>query len=359
MRVLHMIPDIGISNGIMSVIINYAKAMPENIKFDVVYFRECENTKQSEIEALGGRVFKINPPSPKNAVKRDMDKFFSQHKGEWDVLHINAPHFAVFIAPAARRAGINKICVHCHSSQFSLNPKNEKRNELFTKAGLRFTDKKFACGIDAGRFWFGNDDAFTVLKNAIDCEKYAFSEKIRTEKRDELDLADKIVITHIGKTDITQKNHPFILRVFSKIYEKNCNSVLMLIGAVPTEELDALAGELGISDAILYLGVRNDVNELLQAGDVFLFPSIQEGLPMSVIEAQAAGLPTFISDAITNEVIATDLVKVLSLNSSPDIWAKEILETDLSSRRITTDQMQQSGWEITNTSQTLVDYYEG
>lgn len=358
MRVLHMLPDIGISNGIMSVILNYAKVMPNSIKFDVVYFHECEETKQSEIEELGGRVYKINPPSPKGALKRDMDKFFSQHKGEWEVLHINAPHFAVFIAPAARRAGIKKICVHCHSSQYSLNPKNEKRNELFTKAGMKFVDKKFACGIDAGRFWFGDDSNFTLLKNAIDCKKYAFNEAVRAKKRNELQLNNKLVVTHIGRTDITQKNHPFIFEIFSKLYENNKDCVLLLIGAEPNAQLDELSKKLNIDDAIMYLGVRNDVSELLQAGDVFLFPSIREGLPVSVIEAQAAGMPVLISDAITDEVIATDLVKVTPLNNSAKIWADNIMKSADTKRQITIEQMEQAGWDINTASHPLVEYYE-
>ncbi len=354
-----MIPDIGISNGIMSVILNYAKAMPDDIKFDVVYFHESEKTKQQEIESLGGKVYKINPPSPKGALRKDMDRFFEAHKGEWDALHINAPHFAVFIAPAARRAGIKKICVHCHSSQFSLNPKNEKRNELFTKAGKRYVDKQFACGRDAGRFWFGDDRNFTVLKNAIDCERYAFSQLVRDKKREELSLGDKFTVMHIGRTDITQKNHPFILKVFAKVCGNNENSALVLIGADRTAELDALADDLGIADKITFLGVRNDVSELLQAGDAFLFPSIQEGLPVSVIEAQAAGLPTVISDAVTDEVVATEFVTVLPLSETPDRWADALLSAQSKERQQTTEKMQQAGWDIFKSSQTLVEYYTG
>lgn len=103
-----MIPDIEIANGVMSVVLNYFKMMPPDIKFDVVYFSEKEKTVQPQIEALGGRVYKINPPSAKGILKHEMSRFFAAHKNEWEALHIHAPHFAVFIAPQAKKAGIKK-----------------------------------------------------------------------------------------------------------------------------------------------------------------------------------------------------------------------------------------------------------
>lgn len=109
MRILHMIPDIGISNGVMSVILNYAKAMPDDIKFDVIYFAEKDKTRKADIEALGGRVYKTDVPSPKSLLSGKMSAFFRQHKGEWQALHIHCPHFAVFIAPFAKAAGIKKL----------------------------------------------------------------------------------------------------------------------------------------------------------------------------------------------------------------------------------------------------------
>ncbi|HBN38459.1 MAG TPA: hypothetical protein DD404_02920, partial [Ruminococcaceae bacterium] len=117
-----MIPDIGISNGVMSVILNYFKAMPEDIKFDVVYFSETEKTRQADIEALGGRVFKIDAPSPKDLITGKMNSFFEKHPDEWQALHIHCPHFAVFIAPYAKKHGIHKIAMHCHSTWYSLDP---------------------------------------------------------------------------------------------------------------------------------------------------------------------------------------------------------------------------------------------
>ena len=130
MRILHMIPDIEIANGVMSVVLNYFKMMPPDIKFDVVYFSEKEKTVQPQIEALGGRVYKINPPSAKGILKHEMSRFFAAHKNEWEALHIHAPHFAVFISPQAKKAGIKKICCHCHTTWYSLFPKNEFRNRL-------------------------------------------------------------------------------------------------------------------------------------------------------------------------------------------------------------------------------------
>lgn len=105
-----MIPDIGISNGVMSVILNYAKAMPDDIIFDVVYFSESDKTRRKDIEALGGRVFKIDAPSPVDLFTKKMDSFFKNHMNEWQAVHIHCLHFAVFMAPAARRAGIKKNC---------------------------------------------------------------------------------------------------------------------------------------------------------------------------------------------------------------------------------------------------------
>lgn len=357
MRVLHMIPDIGISNGIMSVILNYAKAMPDDIKFDVVYFADKPETKQAEIEALGGKVYKISPPSPKSAIKGEMDKFFKAHKGEWEVLHINAPHFTVFIAPAAKRAGIKKICCHCHSTLFSLKPENLKRNEMLNKPTKFLVDKKFACSKAAGDYWYGKD--YTVLNNAIDCEKYRFNEAIRNKVRAEFGLTDELVVAHIGRTDVIQKNHPFLLKAFAEIKKQQPNSKIMLIGATPTDETDKLCAEYGITDDVMFLGLRRDVNELLQGADVFLFPSTQEGLPVSVVEAQAAGLPVLMSDSVTDEVLVVDEATAMSLNESADKWAEKAITLSKLDKKDNFEIMKNAGWNIYDTTQQLIDYYRG
>lgn len=351
MRILHMIPDIGIANGIMSVILNFAKAMPENIKFDIVYFHETENTRQQEIEALGGRVYQISKPPCSNEIKQ----LFADHQGEWEALHIHAPHFAVFIAPQAKKAGLKKICVHCHSSEYSLKG-NGKRNQLLSLYAKYFVKDKFACSELAGHFWYGSRP-FTVINNAIDCQQFAFNPAVRESVRNQLNLNNKLVVGHIGRTDIPQKNHPFLIEVFGNIVKLHPDSVLLLMGAQETDALKQQITSLNINDKVFFLGLRNDIHELLQACDVFLFPSTREGLPVSVIEAQAAGLPVVMSDSVTKECIVTDLVKAESLKMPPDEWAKQCICVSNTKRNNTYHQMFDSGWDLRSITHQLLSYY--
>lgn len=357
MRILHMIPDIGVSNGVMSVILNYAKALEGQAVFDVVYFHETPYTRKNDIEALGGRVYKINAPSISTLISMEMKKFFGAHKDEWEALHIHAPHFAVFIAPQARLSGIKKIAVHCHSTWYSLKG-NGKRNKILRMAGKPFCDTQFACGKDAGRFWYGNDKNFIILPNAIDCENYSFNEQIRSETRKKLGIEDKFVVGHLGRVAPPQKNHPFLIKIFAQIKKVKPNSVLMLAGAEQTPELCSLANELGVYDSIQFLGTRKDIPELLQAFDVFVFPSFKEGLPVSVVEAQAAGLPVLMADTITDEVCATDNIHKMALSESPEQWAQKALEISSAVRKSELDTMTANGWNIKKEALRLLNYYK-
>ena len=350
-----MIPDIGIANGIMSAVLNFAKAMPEDIKFDIVYFFEKQPSRQEEIEALGGRVYKIDKPSPKDLLSSKLNSFFNEHKGEWSALHIHQPHFAGFIAPSAKKAGICKICVHCHSSVFSLKG-NSKRNQLLNLYEKYFISDKFACSALAGKFWYGNKP-FTVINNAIDCAKYSFNEELRSAVRISLNADNRFIVGHIGRTDIPQKNHRFLIEVFSEVVKRKRDSILLLIGAVETDELTELCRQLDISDKVRFLGMRNDVSDLLQACDVFLFPSTREGLPVSVIEAQASGLPVVMSDSVTDECCVTDLVTTMPLSSPASSWADAVCSADSNVRRNTYDELCRAGWDLTAVTKQLSEYY--
>lgn len=356
MRILHMIPDIGISNGVMSVILNFAKAMPDDIKFDVVYFSQQDKTRQSDIEALGGRVYKIDPPAPVDLMNGKMNRFFEQHKNEWSALHIHCPHFAVFIAPYAKKAGISKIAVHSHTTAYSLEG-NDFRNKMLSLYAKYFVKNKFACSEASGRLWFG-DKRFTVINNAVDCSKLRYNPSLRSKVRAAMELTDKFVVGHIGKTSIMQKNHPFIFEVFAKIKKQKQNAVLLLAGAEKTEQLEALSKRLGIENDVCYLGPRSDIDSLMQAFDVFLFPSISEGLPVSVVEAQAAGLPVIMSDAVTNEVAATKLVLSKSLADCADSWAQAVLKAAEMQRCDTYDEISLTNWNIEISAKKLVDFYK-
>lgn len=359
MRILHMIPDIGISNGVMSVILNYAKAMPDDIKFDVIYFAEKDKTRKADIEALGGRVYKTDVPSPKSLLSGKMSAFFRQHKGEWQALHIHCPHFAVFIAPFAKAAGIKKIAVHCHSTVYSLKG-SQKRNQLLSLYAKYFIKTKIACSNEAGRLWYGGKK-YTVLNNGIDCDKYKFSQSGRELIRKELNIEENgFAVGHIGRTNVPQKNHPFILKVFAEIKKQKDNSVLLLAGAEESAETKELAKKLGIENSVYYLGVRQDVNCLLSAMDTFIFPSTKEGLPVSVIEAQASGLNVLISDSVTAECAVTELAEFKSLDESPSAWASAVIHNTAlhSERSIACEKVKSAGWDIYDCADKLIDYYK-
>lgn len=355
MRILHMIPDIEVANGVMSVVLNYFKMMPPDIKFDVVYFSEKEKTVQSQIEALGGRVYKINQPSAKGLLKHETSRFFAAHKNEWEALHIHAPHFAVFIAPQAKRAGIKKICCHCHTTWYSLFPKNEFRNRLLAAPAKHLAGNCFACGTDAGKFWFKNN--FYVLPNAVDCAAFRFDEKRRAKARQSLGLGDCLVCGNVGRLYPPQKNHPFILKIFAEVKKQHPAAKLLLVGAEEEPSLLSLAKKLQIEKDVLFLGQRRDVADLLFAMDVFLFPSLREGLPVAAIEAQASGLPVLMASSITREALVAENAKMLSLEAPPREWAEAAVSSAFEPRKDNYEEMKAAGWDIKDRAARLSEYY--
>ena len=307
-----------------------------------------------EVEALGGKVYRLDAPCPQDLCNGKMGRFFAKHAGVWEALHIHCPHFAVFIAPAAKRAGIHKIAVHCHTTAYSLAG-NGRRNRLLSLYAKYMVPTRFACSNAAGKMWYGNR-TFRVLNNAIDCAAYAYSPQVRQAVRAREQAADAFVVGHIGQTTVKQKNHPFLFSVFAQIAAQRPGAQLWLIGAHPTPELNALAEKLQITKQIRYFGQRRDVPELLQGCDVFVFPSFSEGLPVSVVEAQAAGLPVVLSDAVTREVACTPLVKTLSLHQSPEEWAGAALQPQ-PPRQSPTAALIAGGWNIKEAAIELAQIY--
>lgn len=185
----------------------------------------------------------------------------------------------------------------------------------------------------------------------INTKLFAYNENIRKKKRNELQIQDKFVIGHIGRFHYV-KNHQFLIDIFKSIYEINKNSVLIMVG--DGEEritIEQKVKNLGFSKNVIFTGVRIDVHELLQAFDLFVFPSFYEGLPLTLIEAQASGLPCIVSDRITRDVEVTDMIKFISLDKKADYWAEKILEIkDNEPRTSTIKQIIQSGYDINSTT---------
>lgn len=268
--------------------------------------------------------------------------------------------FPIFIA---RFFGIPMRIMHSHNSGFEQKIGLAKRliiamNRILLKWGA--TDY-FACSKLAGEWMFGKDSHFTVIPNAIDCEKYRFNENIRNQVRQTLGIEDQFVVGHVGRFTY-QKNHSFLLDIFHEIHKQNPRSVLLLVGdAVEDMSFYRAAKEkvkqYHLEDCVQFLGMRNDVPQLMQAMDCFVFPSKFEGLPVVGIEAQAAGLPCYFADTITREVGVTELAQFLPLKNNARQWAERIMQVPAVSRYNANEKVAQAGYDISTAINKVENLY--
>lgn len=327
-RILHVIGQMN-RGGAESMIMNiYRKIDRTKIQFDFVVHTDSICDFDDEIKSLGGKIYNCPRFTGTNLVSyvKFWNEFFKEHK-EYKIIHGHIGSSASIYLEIAKKNGLFTIA-HSHSDGFDTGIKGSMYR-LFSYPTRFIADYFFACSESAGISRYGkrvvnNKTIFSVLKNAIDVNQYAFSEEIRDKKRKELDLENKFVIGHIGRFD-KAKNQEYLVEIFKLIAKKNENAILILIGdGELRSHIIEKVKNYGLEDKVIFTGVRSDVNELLQAMDVFVFPSIYEGLPVTVIEAQAAGLPCLISDTITDEVCITPLVEKLPINQNQLVWANKV-----------------------------------
>lgn len=227
---------------------------------------------------------------------------------------------------AAGKGGAGKLIAHSHSSNIN-GGCMRLLHFIFRVLLNHIADEKLACSTEAGKWMYGKAK-FTLINNGIDLKKYVFDPKIRKKIRNQYCLDEKYVLGHVGRF-AEVKNQEFLLEVLKDLSEVSSQeTVLLLLGdGELKEKLRRKAAELGVEKSVLFMGNRSDVNVFLQAMDCFLFPSLYEGLPLSLVEAQAAGLPCIVSENVSRESKITSLVRFQSIDRGTDEWVKLILET--------------------------------
>lgn len=360
-RVLHedVILDPG---GIEVLLMNlYRHIDREQLQFDFMVHRAEEGFYEKEVAQLGGQIYRTPPFNPFHygAYKKGVTTILQAHP-EYKVFHCHAD-LNLWPLKYAAKLGIPTRIAHSHNAKTVVNLKYFffKYEKMFIK---NYCTDMFMCSTPAGEYRYGKkavrERKVKFIKNGIEVEKFRFSETVRQEVRKELNLGNQIAIGHVGRF-MQPKNHAFLLDVFNEIHKKNPNTVLLLTGKGPLEEnIKEKVSKLQLQDCVKFLGVRNDVHRILQAFDLFLFPSLWEGLPLSGVEAQAAGLPVLMSDVITPEVYLVDHLRTCSLKDSAENWADQAL--DLCShytRRDCSKEIVDAGFDIQTTADWLQNFY--
>lgn len=303
----------------------------KEIQFDFVVHDHKRGEYDEEIEELGGRIFYIPRYRGVNhfAYVKEWNTFFESHP-EYSIIHGHMRSTAAIYLKIAKKH--QRIAIaHSHNTGSRGNILEKIVKRVMQYPICYVADYFFACSTKAGIWLFGKNvcrsDRFQVLNNGIDSQKYIFDEDTRNKKRRELGIEKQFVIGHIGNFS-HQKNHSFLIDIFEEIYKRNSECLLVLIGGGELklqQEIQEKANRKGIKENVKFLGSRADVNEILNAFDLFLFPSLYEGLGIVAIEAQANGLVCILSDVIPREVEVTEHVEFVSLKESAAFWAERAL----------------------------------
>ena len=349
--------------GAETMVMNYYRHIDRTkVQFDFMVHRQERGAYDDEIEALGGRIYRMMPLHPFTFGKyqKQISAFFDAHP-EYKIIHGHCSESGYFVYKEAHKRGIPVIIAHAHNSHAMFDTKWCFRT-YFKHAMRKYITQIFTCGEESAYWLAGKKLGKQAIlqRNAIDTRNYLFSVSNREAIRKELNIpSDVMVIGHIGRFNI-QKNHSFLLDIFHQLVQQHPQAHLLLVGIGELKkEMEEKVQRWGLTEQVHFLGVRSDVPQLLQAMDVYLFPSFMEGLSVAMLEAQCAGLPCVVSDTIPREVEMTDLISFVSLKESPSVWATKILQKyrESNDREQYPEVIAQAGYDIHRNAEWLQNYY--
>ncbi|MGM0874226.1 MAG: glycosyltransferase family 1 protein [Bacillota bacterium] len=343
--------------GLETMLMNYYRQIDRTkIQFDFMVHREESGHYDDEIENLGGRIYRMPQIRPGNYRKyfNLLNDFFKKHK-EYKVVHSHNNENSSFVLRAAKRFRVPCRIAHSHLSDLGIDIKLPFR--LYARLTMKENPTQyFACSKNAGKWLFGEKENITVLNNAVNVNDFKYNEQLRDSIRKELNIGDQLVLGHIGRFN-KQKNHEFLIDIFKAVNDKNPNTILLLVGDGHLRpEIERKVEKLGLSSNVKFLGVREDIAKLMQAMDLFLFPSLFEGLPVVLVEAQAAGLNCIVSDSITDETDITGRIQYISLKEPLDIWVDKIIDST-TEHADTSKMLSSNGFDTTTMADWLTEFY--
>lgn len=357
-RVLHILQRME-AGGTQALLMNMYRSIDrQKVQFDFLVHYKEEQFYDEEIQKLGGNLYKFSVREDFNFFKywKELNQFFKEHT-EYTIIHSHMYTLGFIYLLAAKRNGVQVRIAHSHEKDADRDFKYFIKR-IMAKLYCKHATEQFACSIQAGEYLFPRKNV-RILKNAIDTKKFIFCESIRKQVKEELGIEDKLVIGHIGRFQTT-KNHDFLIDIFNHIYTKHSDTILLLIGTGELEnQIREKVEKLKLTENVIFLGNRRDVQRLYQAMDVFVLPSFSEGLGIVAIEAQATGLPVVCSDNVPKEAKVTSLVHYLSLEESSEVWAQKILtQLDIHNPRESKhESVIEAGYDIDMVAKEMQHYY--
>ena len=361
-RVLHVLDKICVNSGASRVVMNYYGKLDHNIlTFDFMLNEEPDAETRAYIEAKGSKIFIMPGLRAANTFKyiRALKEFYKTH--DYKIVHGHVANSAVFYLGLARKYVPFRI-IHSHNTKSADILWKRLRNWVLTRF-IRcecVANRYVACSMDAAEFLFGTAGGASdvlIVNNAVDIESFLYNANKRDSLRQKLSLDDKPVVGHVGRF-CAQKNHGFLIDFFAELYDTMPNAILLLIG--DGELYDSVVekvAKLGLSDAAIFTGAVNNVQDYMSAMDVFVLPSLFEGLPLTGVEAQVNGLPCVFSDRVTLEVKISDGTSFLPLGCK-GLWVEEISRM-LSDGRVSAGDIRMDEFDIGSQVKRLEAFYEG
>ncbi|MGN0181276.1 MAG: glycosyltransferase family 1 protein [Candidatus Ornithomonoglobus sp.] len=367
-RILHSVSNMDRA-GIETMLMNYYRHIDrDKVQFDFLCNKKKPGAYDDEIKSMGGRIFRTPGLNPAKYPKymQFMNNLFKENP-EYQIIEAHNGALGVYALHCAKLNNIPTRIFHAHGASITKDLKWPLK--MFCRSRLKYNiNHKFTCGIAAARCYFGNkavkNGDYELIPNAIETDRFTYNEAVRETMKSKYKLHGKKIIGHVGRF-MKQKNHEFLLNVFAELHKSDPDTYLVLLGdGELLNKMKRKAEVMGFSDSVYFAGNVANANEWYSVFDVFVLPSIWEGLPVVGIEAQAAGLPCIFSDNVTNEIAITDNVRFIGLGESVKTWTDAIREyLDIKERKDNSASIANNRYDIKLEARKLqeryIELYEG